>query len=63
MIYIGQTDNFKERMARHQADLTHCMHRYGPAFARVEVIQNEQERRNRETALIHEYRPPCNGAG
>ena len=61
MIYIGQTDDFKRRMAEHQADTTHCMHGYSPALVRAEVINTgEPARRARETVLIGEYGPPCN---
>ena len=30
MIYVGQTDDLKRRMAEHQADKAHCMHQYSP---------------------------------
>ena len=62
MIYIGETDSFKRRMAEHQADGTHCMHRYAPKLVWAEVIKaGEQARRQREQQLIAEYAPPCNG--
>ena len=61
MIYIGETDDLKRRMAEHQADTTHCMHRYGPALVRAEGVSGgEAVRKTRERALIAEYRPPCN---
>lgn len=61
MIYIGQTEDLKRRMAEHQADKTHCMHRYSPALARAETITGgEAVRRAREQLLITEYQPPCN---
>ena len=60
MIYIGKTDNFKRRMAEHQADSAHLMHRYGPAWVWAEVIQSEAVRSARERELILEYDPPCN---
>ena len=61
MIYIGETDNLKRRMAEHQADGRHCMYRYGPALVWVEVITaGEAARLRRERQLIAEYAPPCN---
>lgn len=60
MIYIGQTDNFKRRMAEHQADRSHDMHRYGPALVWAEVIADYTVRILRERALILEYDPPSN---
>lgn len=62
MIYIGQTDNFKRRMAEHQADGSHDMHRYGPALVWAEVIADQGVRATRERALILEYDPPSNKA-
>ena len=61
VIYIGQTDDLKRRMAEHRADKAHCMHRYGPALVQAEVIAEEATRLRREQALIAEYSPPCNG--
>ena len=62
MIYIGETDDFKRRMAEHQADKTHSMHRYAPALVQAEVVSGGTDaRRKRESALIAEYAPPCNG--
>ena len=60
MIYIGETDNLRRRMAEHKADTTHCMHRYAPSIVWVERIALETQRRTREQQLIGEYRPPCN---
>lgn len=60
MIYIGKTDNFKRRIAEHQADTSHDMHRYGPALVWAEVINVESVRSARERALILEYDPPSN---
>ena len=61
MIYIGETDDFKRRMAEHQADTAHCMHRYAPALVRAETINGgEAVRRTRESVLIAEYHPTCN---
>jgi predicted GIY-YIG superfamily endonuclease len=62
MIYIGETDDFKRRMDEHRADRSHCMHRYAPALVQAEVVTGEADaRRKRESALIAEYAPPCNG--
>jgi predicted GIY-YIG superfamily endonuclease len=60
MIYIGQSEDLKRRMAEHQADTKHCMHRYGPALVLAEVIQVEATRLARERQLVLEYAPPCN---
>lgn len=60
MIYVGQTDNLKRRMAEHRADTKHCMHRYGPTWVWAEVVSNTATRLKRESALIAEYAPPCN---
>lgn len=60
MIYVGMTDNFKRRMAEHQADKTHCMHRYGPALVYADLVEGLVARSLREQALIREYNPPCN---
>lgn len=60
MIYIGQTDDMKRRMAEHEADTKHCMHAYGPSYVWAEVITDRATRLARETELIAEYGPPCN---
>jgi excinuclease UvrABC nuclease subunit len=60
VIYIGQTDNLKERMADHRNNSHHCMHRYMPAQVVVEVIGNETSRLLRERQLIGHFDPPCN---
>ena len=60
MIYVGQTDNFKRRMAEHQADKTHLMHRYGPTLVVAEVIRDSVVRTTRERVLIAELAPPAN---
>lgn len=61
MIYVGETDDLKRRMAEHKSDTSHCMYRYGPALVQAEVITaGETARRQRESALIAEYDPPCN---
>ena len=60
LIYIGRTDDLKGRMAAHQADTAHCMHRDGPQNVWIEVIATLQARVTREAALIAEYTPICN---
>ena len=61
MIYIGETNDFQRRMAEHHADTEHCMHQYGPALVRAEVIEGgEPARKLRESTLIAEYGPVCN---
>lgn len=60
MIYIGQTDNLKRRMAEHQADTTHKMHLYAPALVWAEAINDEKTRITHEATLIAEYDPPAN---
>ncbi len=62
IIYIGETQDLATRMAQHQADKTHKMHRYAPALIEFEVVMaGEVARRQRETRLIVEYNPPANG--
>ncbi len=62
MIYVGQTDDLKRRIDEHRADRSHCMHRYAPALVVAEVITGgETARRTRETQLLADYSPPCNG--
>ena len=61
MIYIGETDNLKRRMAEHQADTKHKMHAYGPAWVSVDQITEQAARKVREQKLIAEYDPPANG--
>lgn len=58
IIYIGETDNLKRRMAEHKADTAHKMHRYAPALVWFEG--GEAARQKLETALIAEYGPPAN---
>jgi hypothetical protein len=61
MIYIGETDNLKRRMAEHLANYTHLMHLYSPVKVCAEIIQTgEVARRARERVLIAEYDPPAN---
>ena len=60
MIYIGETNDLKRRMAEHQADSTHCMHRYAPSLVWIERNTGDLARSQLETALIAEYRPSCN---
>lgn len=60
VIYVGQTDNFKRRMAEHKADTAHLMHRYNPAFVDAENISDPYARTVREQALIFQLRPLCN---
>lgn len=61
MIYVGETDDLKRRMAEHRSDTSHCMYQYGPALVQIEVVTaGEPARRRRESVLIAEYAPPCN---
>ncbi len=60
MIYIGETDDLRRRMAEHRADTTHRMHRYAPTLVWVEVIVDARQRSQREQVLIAEYDPPAN---
>jgi predicted GIY-YIG superfamily endonuclease len=60
VIYIGQTDNLKRRMAEHQANALHLMHLYAPAYVVGEIIADDKTRCERERQLIREYNPPCN---
>lgn len=60
IIYIGQTDNLKERMTDHRGNSAHCMHRYLPTWVVVEVIEGEASRLWRERHLIQHFNPLCN---
>jgi predicted GIY-YIG superfamily endonuclease len=60
VIYVGQTDNLKERMASHRSNSDHCLHRHWPTWVIVEVIGNKVGRLLRERQLIQEFDPPCN---
>lgn len=60
LLYIGQTGNLKQRMEDHRCNRGHCMHRGGPKWVVVEVIQDESLRLARERQLIKELDPPCN---
>jgi hypothetical protein len=61
MIYIGETDNLRRRIADHVTDLTHKMHLYRPESVCLEVITaGEEVRLSRQQALILEYDPPAN---
>ena len=60
VIYIGRTDNLKERMADHRSNGKHCMHRHSPTWVVVEVIGDEAIRLRRERQLIDQFDPPCN---
>jgi predicted GIY-YIG superfamily endonuclease len=60
VIYIGQTNNLRERMAAHRNDSSHCMHRHSPTWVVVEVIGDEASRLQREQMLIVYFDPPCN---
>ncbi len=60
MIYIGETNDLKHRMAGHQADSWHSMHSFQPSIVWVERIADDSVRCRRQETLITEYRPPCN---
>jgi predicted GIY-YIG superfamily endonuclease len=62
VIYIGQTDNLKERMNDHRSNRRHCLHRHSPTWVVVEVISDEAARLLRERQLINRFDPPCNKA-
>jgi len=59
VIYIGQTENLRERMADHR-NSNHCMHGHSPRCVVVEVIGDEVSRLQRERQLINHFDPPCN---
>ncbi len=62
LIYIGETQDLTTRIAQHQADKMHKMHRYAPALIEFESITaGEAARKRREQQLIAEYNPPANG--
>jgi len=60
VVYIGQTDNLKERMADHRSNGKHCLHRYSPTWVVVEVCRDEASRLRRERRFIDHFDPPCN---
>jgi predicted GIY-YIG superfamily endonuclease len=60
VIYIGQTNNLKQRMADHRNNSNHCLHRHSPTWVVVEVIGSEASRLQRERQLINHFDPPCN---
>ena len=62
VVYIGQTDNLKERMADHRSNSRHCMHHHSPTWVVVEVIGDEASRLLRERQLVRYFDPPCNKA-
>ena len=60
-VYIGETDDLARRIAEHLGTPNHCMHRYSPHAAVYEAVMGgAQVRRDRETTLTAEYKPPCN---
>lgn len=60
LVYIGQTDNLRERMADHRSNSSHCIHHHSPTCVVVEVIGDEASRLQRERLLIDYFDPPCN---
>ncbi len=62
MIYIGQSENLKRRLAEHHNDPKDCIWRYAPSRFYVEpVTGGEEARMKREQELIIDYSyPPCN---
>jgi len=58
VIYIGQTDNLKERFANHhKAD---CFANHGANCICTHRDDNEKSRLAKEADLIAAYNPPCN---
>jgi excinuclease UvrABC nuclease subunit len=60
VIYVGQTDNLKERMTAHRSDSDRRLQGYSPTWVVVEVIEDEASRLQRERQLINRFDPPCN---
>jgi excinuclease UvrABC nuclease subunit len=57
-IYVGQTQNLRQRFANHQK--WPCMMRNGANYVCVVVITDEANRLAIENDLIAAYHPPCN---
>lgn len=58
IIYIGQTENLKERhSSHHKAD---CFSRLNANCLCVKEVNSEEERLKIERDLINEKNPPCN---
>ena len=60
VVYVGQTNNLKERMADHRGNSKHCLHRHSPKWVVVEVIEDDTRRIRGERQLINHFDPPCN---
>lgn len=58
VLYVGQTDNLKERFANHHCALGFVLH----SATHVAVLRegSEEMRRAIETDLVSNYRPPLN---
>jgi len=59
VIYIGQTDNLKERHDNHHKE--ECFKRNDANCICVHQDSNEKSRLAKEADLIAAYDPPCNG--
>ena len=57
-IYVGQTDNLKERLANHHRK--DCFDRHGYTSVSVHQDGNERSRIDKELDLIGALNPPCN---
>lgn len=60
ILYVGQTDSFKRRLAEHFADKKHCIWQNKPTVVFAEVVTDARARTAREQALLTEFKPRCN---
>lgn len=58
-IYIGQTDNMKERHSDHHKQ--ECFRRHGCNAVSIHLEANENTRLLIEADLVKALKPPCNG--
>ena len=55
IIFVGQTENLKDQIADHRANLYDWIHRDGPTFVCFEEITDESTRGKRVRELVQEY--------
>jgi len=59
-LYIGQTEHFGRRMAKHEFDKMKCVMSKGFNCICIHEEKDEKERIQIETDFIKQYNPPCN---
>ncbi len=57
-VYIGETDNIRERILKHLAGDLPCISRYRPSGFAFELV-SPAERRLQHEYLIEKYQPFC----